>query len=429
MRVGTEGTDAGRRAGVTDFVARNAHMLAVGAVVLVLSMLAYVRVPLLPYIGHDLSMSAADLGLMTTVFAVGRLCADIPAGRLSDLRSVGWMLGGAAGLLGAASIALASATASSVVLVASFFLGVSSAVVNTTGMVYFAESATAERRGRSMAGFSAALLGGQALGPAAGGVLASFWGWRAALAVGATLAAAVGTAVLLRSLLRRRGTSQGPRRMPPADAGRLTNPLPLREQALLYFVPFAMFFTFGAMPQTLVPIIGADEFHLSVGVIGLVLGVGGVCRFVGAMIGGVVSDRISRKAALIPALLSQAAGVALLALEGSLWAWVAALVVMSLASFSIAVAATMLVDRTHGRRSGRRLGPFRFAGDLGLIAGPLTASLVYEHYGQRPAALLVAGVLLACAAASAFGLRETRWLGADGEGALLGRTGMSGEEQ
>jgi predicted MFS family arabinose efflux permease len=217
--------------------------------------------------------------------------------------------------------------------------------------------------------------------------------------------------------------------MPPADAGRLTNPLPLREQALLYFVPFAMFFTFGAMPQTLVPIIGADEFHLSVGVIGLVLGVGGVCRFVGAMIGGVVSDRISRKAALIPALLSQAAGVALLALEGSLWAWVAALVVMSLASFSIAVAATMLVDRTHGRRSGRRLGPFRFAGDLGLIAGPLTASLVYEHYGQRPAALLVAGVLLACAAASAFGLRETRWLGADGEGALLGRTGMSGEEQ
>lgn len=404
-------------------------MLSVGGIVLVLSMLAYVRVPLLPYIGEDLSMSAADLGLMTTVFALGRLCADIPAGRLSDLRSVAWMLGGAAGLLGVASITLAAANAPWVVLVAAYFLGVSSATVNTTGMVYFAEAASAERRGRSMAGFSAALLGGQALGPAAGGVLASFSGWRTALAVGAGVAAAVSITILVRSLLRRVPASERASAAASDESPRVGATLPRREQAILYFVPFAMFFTFGAMPQTLVPIIGADEFDLTVGVIGLVLGIGGVCRFIGAMIGGVVSDRISRKAALIPALLSQAAGVALLAVEGSLWAWVAALVVMSLASFSIAVAATMLVDRTHGRRSGRKLGPFRFAGDLGLITGPVTASLVYEHFGQRPAALLVTGVLLLCAVASTFGLRETRWLSPEPEGPLLGRSGMSGEEQ
>lgn len=410
-------------------MARHSQVLSVGGIVLVLSMLAYVRVPLLPYIGEDLSMSAADLGLMTTVFALGRLCADIPAGRLSDLRSVAWMLGGAAGLLGVASITLAAANAPWVVLVAAYFLGVSSATVNTTGMVYFAEAASAERRGRSMAGFSAALLGGQALGPAAGGALASFSGWRSALAVGAGVAAVVSVTILVRSLFRRVPSSERPSPVPSDESPRVGATLPRREQAILYFVPFAMFFTFGAMPQTLVPIIGADEFDLTVGVIGLVLGIGGVCRFIGAMIGGVVSDRISRKAALIPALLSQAAGVALLAVEGSLWAWVAALVVMSLASFSIAVAATMLVDRTHGRRSGRKLGPFRFAGDLGLIAGPVTASLVYEHFGQRPAALLVTGVLLVCAVASTFGLRETRWLSPEPERPLLGRAGMSGEEQ
>ena len=100
---------------------------------------------------------------MTTVFALGRLCADIPAGRLSDLTSVGWMLGGAAALLGAASLTLAAATVSWVVLVASYFLGVSSAVVNTTGMVYFAESGSVERRGRSMAGFSAAVAAARAV--------------------------------------------------------------------------------------------------------------------------------------------------------------------------------------------------------------------------------------------------------------------------
>ena len=416
----------GRTARLTEFRTQYAGQLAVGSVVLVLSMIAFLRVPLLPELGDELSMSAADLGLMTTVFALGRLCADIPAGRLTDLSSASLMLGGAAALLGVASLVLAIAEVSGVVLVAAFFLGVSSATVNTTGMVYFAEHATTERRGRSMAGFSAALLGGQAFGPALGGVLAAWWGWRAALAIGAGIAVVVAVAVGLHSLRRRRTTTEAE----PIEAAEPPVPhgIPLREQAILYSVPFVMFFTFGAMPQTLVPIIGADDLDLDVGLIGLLLGVGGACKFIGAMVGGTISDRVSRKAALIPALLGQAAGVGLLAVEGTLWAWVAALVVMSLASFAIGVAATMLVDRTQGRRAGRRLGPFRFAGDLGLIAGPITASLVYEHWGQRPAALLVTGLVLACALASILGLRETRWLDASSEPRPR-IPGLSGEEQ
>ncbi|HWM75485.1 MAG TPA: MFS transporter [Nocardioides sp.] len=416
----------GRTARLSEFRTQYAGQLAVGSVVLALSMIAFLRVPLLPELGDELSMSAADLGLMTTVFALGRLCADIPAGRLTDLSSASLMLGGAAALLGVASLVLAIAEVSGVVLVAAFFLGVSSATVNTTGMVYFAEHATTERRGRSMAGFSAALLGGQAFGPALGGVLAAWWGWRAALAIGAAIAVVVAVAVGLHSLRRRRTTTEAE---PVEPAGPpVPHGIPLREQAILYSVPFVMFFTFGAMPQTLVPIIGADDLDLDVGLIGLLLGVGGACKFIGAMVGGTISDRVSRKAALIPALLGQAAGVGLLAVEGTLWAWVAALVVMSLASFAIGVAATMLVDRTQGRRAGRRLGPFRFAGDLGLIAGPITASLVYEHWGQRPAALLVTGVVLACALASILGLRETRWLDASSEPRPR-LPGLSGEEQ
>lgn len=416
---------AGGTARLSDFRAQHAGELAVGAVVLLLSMVAFMRVPLLPELGDELSMSAADLGLMTTIFAVGRLCADIPAGRLTDLTSASRMLGGAAALLGLASLVLSVAEVSEVVMVAAFLLGVSSATVNTTGMVYFAEVSTTERRGRSMAGFSAALLGGQAFGPALGGVLAAWWGWRAALAIGAVIAMVVAGGAVIRSLRRRtaNGAELHQTVEPPVPHG-----LPLREQAILYSVPFVMFFTFGSMPQTLVPIIGADELHLGVGVIGLFLGVGGACKFIGAIVGGTVSDRVSRKAALIPALLGQAAGVALLAIEGTLWAWVAALVVMSLASFAIGVAATMLVDRTHGRRAGRRLGPYRFAGDLGLIAGPVTASLVYEHWGQRPAALLVTAVVLACALACMLGLRETRWLD-ESSPPRLRIAGLSGEEQ
>jgi predicted MFS family arabinose efflux permease len=73
-------------------------MLLVGGAVLGISMLAFFRVPLLPAIGQELSMSAAQLGLVTTIFAAGRLATDIPAGRLADARSAGFAgrLGGRA---------------------------------------------------------------------------------------------------------------------------------------------------------------------------------------------------------------------------------------------------------------------------------------------------------------------------------------------
>lgn len=261
------------RRGAGQWFVDHASALTVGLSVLVLSTLAFVRVPLLPYIGRDLSMSAADLGLVTTMFALGRLSADIPAGRLSDRRSAEWLMGGSAALLGVASVALSAAGTIWVVLCAAFFLGVSSAVVNTAGMVYFAESAPIDRRGRSMAAFSAALLGGQALGPAVGGALASLWGWREALAVGGLLGVLAAGLLAARTWFKRAPALGASSQEAPTfgPAGHPARPVPLREQATLYFVPFSMFFTFGSMPQTLLPIIGADQFELSVGTIGLAL--------------------------------------------------------------------------------------------------------------------------------------------------------------
>lgn len=392
-------------------------MLLVGAAVFAISTLAFFRVPLLPSIGRELSMSAAQLGMITTVFAVGRLVTDVPAGWLADGRSVGRMLGAASTVLALACLLLAAAPTAAVVLVAAFLLGVASSATNTTGSVYFARSVPAAQRGRSMAAFSAALLGGQALGPTFGGLCAALGTWRTAQVIAGVLAGILAVVILVfsrsRSHARLRAPVSGPASSPPVPPAPLAVPagpspglLP-RERAILYAVPFTMFFTLGAMPQTLVPIIGAEAFDLSAATIGLALGLGGVCRFAGAAIGGVLSDRISRKAALIPALLCQAAGVALLAFRGSVWAWLSAIVVMSLASFGISVANTMLGDRAPEGSVGRHFGSFRFVGDLGLIAGPASAAAVFERFGQEPAALLVAGLLTTTAIAAAYGLPET----------------------
>jgi MFS family permease len=163
---------------------------------------------------------------------------------------------------------------------------------------------------------------------------------------------------------------------------------------VLQSVSFAVFLTLGAVPQTLVPLIGAEDLGLGTAAIGLALGLGGIARFAGTIVGGMLSDRVSRKAALVPGLIVQAAGVLILSLEPSLAAWLAAIVIMSLASFAVPVAATILGDITETSRVGAQLGRFRFVGDLGLIVGPVVVSALFESVGRGAAFGFVALVLL-----------------------------------
>ena len=287
-----------------------------------------------------------------------------------------------------------------------FFLGVASALTNTTGMTVFATSAPPERRGTAMAGFSMALMTGQTLGPAVGGLIAGLAGWRAAQSV----AAAIGIGVLVACLLAppvRTPRAAGPARPDesgPDGAGgaaEVAAPGLSRSQAaVLAAVPFAVFFTLSALPQTLLPVIGSDDLALSTAAIGLALGAGGIARFAGSALAGVVSDRVSRKAALVPSLLGMAVAVLLLVPQPAVATWLAAIVLLSVASSGIAVAATIIADQVPPATVGRRLGSFRFAGDFGLLAGPAITGLLYQHSGREAAMLATAAVLGACALAA-----------------------------
>lgn len=377
--------------------------------VLILSVAAFFRVPLLPTMGRDLAMSPAQLAAITTAFAVGRLLTDIPAGRLADRQRPMAALAFAGVLLGLASSGMAIAPSGLWVVIAAGVLGIASAMTNTTGMTFFSRSTGTAGRGAAMARFSAALLGGQAIGPTLGGAVGGALGWRPALLCAAVLGVLV--AVVLR--LSAAGAERPQRASAPAGVTAVAPAPPSLTRparAALYAIPFTAMFTLGAMPQTLVPIIGDASYGLSPARIGLVLGLGGLCRFLGVMVGGRVSDRVSRKASLVPGLVLFSGGVAIFAFEaGPAW-WVAAVMAMSLGSYGISVAATILGDVSRGSHTGRRLGSFRFIGDVGLIAGPTVAGLTYEALGVTPAVLLVAGLLLAAAVAAQLLLPETRWL-------------------
>jgi MFS family permease len=363
----------------------------VSSAVLTLTAIAFFRVALLPELGRDLSMSTFQLGAVTTVFAVGRLIADLPGGHFADRFRASSLIALSATGVALGSLLLGLSAAALTVYGAAFVLGVSSATTNATGMTFFSNVGGASHRGTSMAVFSAALLGGQAVGPAVAGLISAAGGWRLAMLVGAVAAAAVALVLLMA-----RSRQPAPDSLGPASGSRspgTKNPR-LGSLLVLQSVSFAVFFTLGAVPQTLVPLIGADDLGLTTAAIGLALGLGGFARFVGAIVGGWLSDRVSRRAVLVPGLLVQAAGVSLLALEPTVVAWLSAIVIMSLASFAVSVAATILGDITEPSRIGTHLGRFRFVGDTGLIAGPLVVSALFQGWGRVPAFGLVALVLV-----------------------------------
>lgn len=359
--------------------------------ILALTAFAYFRIALLPEFGAELAMSTLQLGVVTTVFAVGRLAADIPAGRMADRFVARGILAGSAAAIAVGSLVIGLSGAVLTLYLASFLLGVASSITNATGMTYFSNAAGADFRGTSMAVFSAALLGGQAVGPAAAGLVASATGWRAAMY---WASAAAGLVAL--TLVMSAGRGAAVRSSTVSRAGSEANggTVPKGLMIVLHSVPFVGFLTLGSVPATLVPIVGSQTLGLGSAAIGLALGVGGATRFVGTLIGGRISDRVSRKAALVPALIVQGLGVALLALPLSVALWLTAIVVMSISSFGVAVAATMVGDLVDPSRLGRHLGQFRFAGDLGLILGPVAISAVYESI-SGPAAFLIVAFLLA----------------------------------
>jgi MFS family permease len=387
----------------------------VGAIVFAISAAAFSRIPLLPDLGGDLSLTVGEIGLLTTAFGVGRLVMDLPAGRLAAAVSPAAAFVGAGAGIAAASALLATSESFAQALIASSLIGSASALTNTTGMYSFATGSETEHRGASMAMFTTALLLGQMTGPALGGALGSLVGWRAAIGV----AGGIGVVVVVVCLRKwRSARSEGAGERPrPADrpegapsAEPATAPgTPPPSRAELFAIaaaPFATFFAIAGLTQTLIPVIGDDELGLSPAAIGVAIAIGAAARFGGTWTAGLGSDRFSRKVVLVPTMLLMSLGAAVLALPLTTAAWAGAIVLLAIGSSGISVAAATLADRVPVPALGRELGLFRLVGDFGLLIGPIVAGFLYQESGPRLAGLTSAAVFAAAALVAAIWIRE-----------------------
>ncbi|MFQ5967598.1 MAG: MFS transporter [Acidimicrobiia bacterium] len=376
-------------------------MWSVGATVFIITVASFARAPLLPEIGSEFSLGATQLGLLTALFAAGRLVADLPVGRLTDEIPTRRMLGTSSVIVVGASLLFAGAPIAAVIYIAAFLGGVGSSWTNTTGMAFFATATSGRRRGTSLSLFATALLAGQAFGPAFGGAIESLGSWRWSF-VAAGLLAGLGL-IAVRAAPTSGSEGRETNRRSDEEAA-----IPRRVAAVLYALPALQFAIGGALIQTLFPIIGDAELGLSVRTIGLGLAVGGVARVLGALAAGRASDELGRRWALISGLAVQAIGITIGALDPTFGTWLTAIGLASLGSVGVSVGATVLGDLTGSGRLGKRLGVFRFAGDAGFVVGPLVAGLLYDALGRAGALLPMAAATAVLMIAAALILPETR---------------------
>ena len=181
----------------------------VSGAVLTLTAIAFFRVPLLPELGRELAMTTFQLGLVTTIFAVGRFVADLPGGHFADRVRARSLIALSAVGVAAGSLVMGMSVAALTIYIGAFALGVSSSTTNATGMTFFSNVGGDSHRGTSMAVFSAALLAGTgalAIGPldSVGSTSIEIWTWLGSEALVTTTASGLACAAAVLPWARQR---------------------------------------------------------------------------------------------------------------------------------------------------------------------------------------------------------------------------------
>jgi MFS family permease len=132
--------------------------------------------PVMAVYAQNFGVAEWQIGLMITVFAAGRLVADLPAGHaapkmgLRPLLVVGLFLCSAGALIGA------TAPSYFILLTGRTMQGIGSGLFMTAAMFYFAHQSDRRSRGKVMSMFQGATLIGGAFGPSVGGISAAAFG-------------------------------------------------------------------------------------------------------------------------------------------------------------------------------------------------------------------------------------------------------------
>lgn len=325
--------------------------------------------PVLPLYLQSAGASYALVGTVVSALAIGRLLASLPAsGVLTRFSMRRTMLAGMAVM--ALALILMTATSAIALIFASWLLaGMGLTLYELARHQFIAAHIVNHNRGRAVAVIGGTFRLGNVIGPAVGGWVAGQAGFQAPFFVMAGLAVVTATAVLLFM----------PRQTIPYQPFSLRNyggelRDTFRECRHTFLVAGGGQLLMQLVRRSrgiIIPLFAANALGLDVTAVGLVMSIGSVLDTLMFMPAGVIVDRYGRKAAIIPSLLIQAAGLLLLPLTASFTALAAAAGLIGFGNgISSGTMITLGADLAPPARRTPFLGIWRLSNSLGFALGP-----------------------------------------------------------
>jgi len=345
--------------------------------------------PLLPLVASDWALSPVEVGLINTLYAVGRLGGSYPASLLRARHGTrAAIFVGLVGLIGGCALC-AVAPRFPLFLVARLVMGLGASLTFLAVFAQLLESSPAAWRGRLANAFEATAILSLAIGGTLAAGLAQAAGWRAVFAAAAVVM--LGTTLTWRAIDPRLGRSPG---LAPGMR-RLGTVAALRAVAPVYWASLSMSATWAGLFYTLVPLLGHDRYGLDAASLGLALAAGYIAELLGLLGVGLVIDRARREPLFLAGAVSVVLGGLVLALGARPPVFVAGLLLIG-GGFAVwMIPATVLADRAGTPMPAAHLAAYRIAIDAGMIAGPLVLGAVAELTGERLGVAVAGLVLLA----------------------------------
>ncbi len=364
-----------------------------------------VVIPVLPVYAESLGASATQLGLVVSLFGVGRLAANIPAGRIAERVDQRIFL--IISVVAVALLMIATGFVQSLeqLLLLRVLTGIAGGCAVTVGNSYIVSTSEPSSRGRAMGLLHAFQLAGGALGPSLGGVVAGTWGYAEAFLV----SSAVALMFTVWALFHLDSAPPLPRSSTRAPDGSPRRSWLLADATFLAvcIVGFAVFLTRFGGQQFLVPVLAYDAAGLNPTQLGLILGGITTINICLAFLVGWLTDRYGAKMVIVPTL---AAGG--LFSIGYLWADITPLFLAILAitgilqSFSGPAPAAFLAHVAPPGRHGSSVGIYRTFGDVGAVLGPAALGAMIDGVGSQFAVLTLVSVSVVAAIWFAIAAKE-----------------------
>jgi multidrug resistance protein len=362
--------------------------------------------PILSLYAQTLGVSSTLVGMLVTIFGVGRLVANLPAGYLSQYIGRRPLLVAGPLIVAVSAAGAALTTDFTTLLVWRFLQGIGSGIYMTTSMAALADISPPASRAGNLALYQAAVQLGATMGPAIGGYLANFFGYTAPfwayMLVGLTAAT---LAIVAFEDTLNKADARKPLPSSVSKRGMMTAPF-----TAVCILAGVVFFTRAATLFQLIPLLGSESFGLSVGDVGLALTVNALMNFVALPIASPLIDRFGSRAAVFLSTLGSACALALIYAAPSVtWFWIAVILLGFSSGVGYPSTSSFTIACLPRERYGPGMGMQRTFGDVGFVVGPVIIGALGDASGGYFAGtMLNVGLLLVAAVVFLIGSRGMR---------------------